>query len=68
MEIEKEGFLSNVETIKEEAALLDKFYIPTRYPDGLPALTPSQVYTKKEAVRALEAAKKVLNFCLSNLK
>jgi HEPN domain-containing protein len=29
----------------EYAAFLDKFYIPTRYPNGLPDLTPGQVYT-----------------------
>ena len=26
------------------AAYLDKFYFPARYPNGLPDLTPSQVY------------------------
>jgi HEPN domain-containing protein len=30
-----------------QAALLDQFYIPTRYPNGLPDLTPGQVYRSK---------------------
>lgn len=40
----------------EHAATLDKFYIPTRYPNGLPDLTPGQVYRSSDASRAIEAA------------
>lgn len=29
------------ELLLKKASLLDKFYIPTRYPNGLPDLTPS---------------------------
>ncbi len=64
-EFEKATDMKIPAEIKEEAALLDKFYIPTRYPDGLPALTPSQAFTKKEAVSALNSADKILNFCLN---
>ena len=32
--------------VSEAAATLDQFYIPTRYPNGLPDLTPHEVYTK----------------------
>ncbi|MCS6908339.1 MAG: HEPN domain-containing protein [Anaerolineales bacterium] len=38
------------------AAYLDKFYIPTRYPNGLPDLTPGQVYRLEEAQQAIEKA------------
>lgn len=38
------------------AAFLDKFYIPTRYPNGLPDLTPGQVYNSDDAVQAFERA------------
>ncbi|MDL1912104.1 HEPN domain-containing protein [Chloroflexi bacterium CFX6] len=38
------------------AAYLDKFYIPTRYPNGLPDLTPSNVYYSEDAVQAIEKA------------
>ncbi len=37
-------------------AALDKLYIPTRYPNGLPDLTPGQVYQASDAAQALEAA------------
>jgi len=40
----------------EEAALLDKYYIPTRYPNGLPDLTPDEVYTRREAEEAVRVA------------
>jgi HEPN domain-containing protein len=36
-----------------EAALLDQFYIPTRYPNGLPApAVPSETYTAAQAETA----------------
>lgn len=50
------------EEILESASILDKFYISTRYPDGLPDLTPGQSYRKSEAITGLTAAKKILNF------
>lgn len=46
----------------ETASILDKFYIPTRYPDGLPDLTPGKSYRKSEAITGLTAAKMILNF------
>jgi len=35
---------------------LDRFYIPTRYPNGLPDLTPGQVYVSKDSIQAIEKA------------
>ena len=49
----------------ERAALLDKFYIPTRYPNGLPDLTPGQVYRLDDAVRGVEAARALVAACRS---
>ncbi len=47
--------------LTESAALLDQFYIPTRYPNGLPApAVPSETYTASQASMAQEAAEKVL--------
>ncbi len=42
----------------EAAATLDKYYIPTRYPNGLPDLTPDEVYTRREAEEALDLAER----------
>lgn len=38
------------------AAFPDKFYIPTRYPSGLPDLTPGQSYIASDAEQAIEKA------------
>lgn len=40
----------------DEAARLDRFYIPTRYPNGLPELTPAEAYSRDDALAALAAA------------
>ena|SRR5215211_3734592 len=45
----------------EYAAYLDKFYIPTRYPNGLPDLTPGQVYISQDSAQAIEKAAFFLN-------
>lgn len=43
-----------------EAAVLDRFYIPTRYPNALPDLTPAQAYFREDADTAIEKAKILL--------
>jgi HEPN domain-containing protein len=40
----------------QRAAQLDKFYIPTRYPNGLPDLTPGQSYFLRDADQAIQSA------------
>ena len=44
----------------EEIILLDRFYIPTRYPDALPGSLEDGLPDKEEALEAFELAKKVL--------
>ena len=47
--------------LAEDAALLDQFYIPTRYPNGLPSPSvPSETYSETQARVAQEAAERVL--------
>ena len=55
--------ISNLEGWIEQGALLDQFYIPTRYPNGLPDLTPGQVYRSEDARRGLEAARSLVAAC-----
>ena len=45
-----------------QARRLDKLYIPTRYPNGLPDLTPSEVYDVSEAKAALQDAETIISF------
>lgn len=42
---------------------LDKAYIPTRYPNAHPSLSPRRRYTKVEAERMIGYAEKILKFC-----
>ncbi len=44
----------------EEIILLDRFYIPTRYPDAAPGSLEDGLPDKDEAREALDLAKKVL--------
>jgi len=41
---------------------LDRHYIPSRYPNAHPAGTPHEAYDEGTSKRALEAAKKVIDF------
>ncbi len=45
-----------------EAAPLDQYYIPTRYPNGLPGGVPFEAYTVHDGKRALALAERVLDF------
>lgn len=57
----------SIEEIEEHAMLLDKMYIPTRYPNGLPDLIPARVYSKKEAHTAIRAAREILGSVEKNI-
>ena len=47
-------------SITDEARKLDRFYIPTCYPNGLPGGAPFQVYKASDLTEAGEDLKKVL--------
>ena len=42
------------------AKALDKLYVPTRYPNGLPDLTPFEVFTESDACSAIRTASEVV--------
>lgn len=44
----------------ETAMELDRYYVPTRYPNGLPDLIPAEAYGAADAVRAMSAAQTIL--------
>ena len=54
---------TDIEVWRETAGALDRFYIPTRYPNGLPDLTPEQSYFRRDAEEAIGQAKWVLEQC-----
>jgi HEPN domain-containing protein len=45
---------------REDAVALDKLYIPTRYPNGLPELLPAEAFEKGDGARALQCAKNLI--------
>lgn len=49
------------------AMILDRFYIPTRYPNGLPDITPDMAFTEEDSTMCIEAAKSILNVIQSYL-
>lgn len=53
-------------TVRKAAMTLDRFYIPTRYPDGLPDITPMEAFSDVDAQTALDLASKFLD--LTELK
>ena len=56
----KKGIKKEITKLLNKAMELDKLYIPTRYPNGLPELTPSEAYTEEEAQKAIESSKVVI--------
>jgi len=45
------------------ARILDKHYIPTRYPNGFDSGAPTDFYTSMEAQYAIQCAESILEFC-----
>ncbi len=51
------------DTLMDYARMLDKFYIPTRYPNGFESGAPTDYYTSEEAHNAIHQAEAILEFC-----
>ena len=49
--------------IIDYAKILDRYYIPTRYPNGFETGSPKDYYTEKDAREAIEYAQKIIDFC-----
>jgi HEPN domain-containing protein len=48
-------------------SILDGYYIPTRYPNGLPDGIPSDVYTQQAAADAVKLAEEAVSFVSKRL-
>lgn len=55
------------EEIRNEAKRLDRFYITTRYPNGLPGGSPFQIYTKEDLEKAHDDLRKIFKISKSFL-
>ena len=64
-----EAYDTSFTSLMDEAGLLDQFYIPTRYPNGLPApAIPDESYTEAQAQTAQAAAEHVISVVETFLK
>ncbi|MGH2542106.1 MAG: HEPN domain-containing protein, partial [Ardenticatenaceae bacterium] len=50
------------EEVLDAARVLDRYYIPTRYPNGFPAGAPMDYYDLPTAEEAVKLAERVLGF------
>lgn len=54
---------SRFAALVDEAKKLDRFYIPTRYPNGLPGGSPFQVFDHQDLKTAVDALQQVMTVC-----
>ena len=60
-------YSADFKPLKTEIGVLDGYYIPTRYPNGLPDSIPSKVYNKEEADKAIHLAGICIDFIKKNI-
>jgi HEPN domain-containing protein len=60
MDLPEGAAQDQMKKIQDDAAALDRFYIPTRYPNGLPDLTPGKYYFQKDAEFSIGVAESIL--------
>ena len=61
--VSDEGANGRFRSMVEASAFMDRFYISTRYPNGLPDLTPGKAYFLRDAEQALERGAWLLARC-----
>lgn len=54
---------SKAESIVGQAKMLDRFYIPTRYPNGLPGGAPFQTFGENDLQDAISSVEEIFVFC-----
>ena len=52
---------NKVTHLTRDGTVLDRFYIPTRYPNGLPDLTPDAAYSIEDADLCADCAAKIID-------
>lgn len=55
------------EELIDKAKELDRYYIPTRYPNFHPEGAPLDYYTKEDAKRAVKYAEEIMEYCRSKI-
>jgi len=57
-----------LEPFKEKIRIIDEFYIPTRYPDGIPGGFPHRLANEADAKEAVFIAEEILQLIMSKVK
>jgi HEPN domain-containing protein len=47
----------------DQAKMLDRYYIPTRYPNSFAQGAPKDYFTKRDAEEAINCARNIIAFC-----
>lgn len=59
--------VSAPQALIDKAKIIDKHYIPARYPTGFERGAPTDFYTAGEAEAAIKIAGEIIDFCKSHL-
>ncbi len=59
---EASSFAQVSDDLMRKASYLDRFFIPTRYPNAWPSGAPHKHYTEEDAKKAIEYAGEILEF------
>ncbi len=62
-----EQFDSAFSDFLSDCIVVDQYYIPTRYPDGVPGTAPGGTPSETEAKEAISAAERILDFVVKKL-
>jgi len=54
------GLFAALRGLLPDGSKLDKYYIPTRYPNGLPDLVPDEAYLEDDALSAIALSEKLM--------
>lgn len=65
--VELSAGLDLPDDLRKELAVLDQYYIPTRYPNGLPGGTPYEVYSGEQAAVATGVCERVITLARNAL-
>lgn len=58
---------AETEDLRQKAGVLDQYYVPTRYPNGLPGGVPFEAFGESQGKAALEAARGFVTLARSRL-
>jgi len=53
------SMFNSIKSLSRDGMVLDRFYIPTRYPNGLPDITPDVAFTNPDAEICINHAEKI---------